>query len=294
MNKLSRSLQSVCMAIMVVLGFALSSAGRAADASTAPAIKTELEARAERLLDVATRHVEQKGEAGAHDFGRQSAFVDRDLYAYALRLDGVFLASGGSSAVLVGENVIKQTDSDGKPFFREMIETALRDGQGRVEYRWYNPADSRGEPKLTLFRRVGDIIVAVGFYPPRATPVEARALLNKAVDAIVASRESALAAFQDLGSPFLRNDLYVFVVDIESGRMLAHGATPALIGTNGRELRDPDGKAIVVEMIEIARERGAGELAYAWPNPVTGRVENKHSFFRTHEGLLIGVGSYTR
>lgn len=293
MNKLSSRLQVVCMCIMV-LAFALSSPAQAADATNAPAIKTELETRAERLLDVATRHIELKGEAGTHDFGRQSDFVDRDLYAYALRVDGVFLASGGSSAVLVGENVTDQTDSDGKPFFREMIETALRDGHGRVEYRWYNPADSRGEPKLTLFRKVGEIIVAVGFYPPRATPVEARALLSKAVDAVEQSRDAALASFQDLGSPFLRNDLYVFVVDVASGRILAHGATPALIGTDGLQVRDHAGTPIIVEMIRIAREKGAGELAYSWPNPVTGRVESKHSFFRSHQGLLIGVGSYTR
>lgn len=291
MNTLSSRLQALCM---VFLLFALALPSHAADAPPAPVIKTELETRAERLLDVATRHVEQKGEAGTRDFGRQSEFVDRDLYAYALRVDGLFLASGGSSAVLVGENVLDQTDSDGKPFFREMIETALRDGHGRVEYRWYNPADSRGEPKLTLFRKVGDIIVAVGFYPPRATPVEARALLSKAVDAVEQSRNSALASFQDLGSSFLRNDLYVFVVDVDSGRILAHGATPALIGTDGLQVRDHAGTPIIVEMIRVARENDSGELAYSWPNPVTGRVESKHSFFRTHQGLLIGVGSYTR
>lgn len=257
-------------------------------------IKTALEMRAEALLAIAVKHIEDKGEAGVRDFARQSAFVDRDLYAYAVRTDGVFLASGGSSAALVGDNVIDYADSEGKPFFREMIETARSEGRGRVEYRWFNPADSRGEPKVTLFQRVGDVIVAVGYYPPRATPVEAKAMLRDAVKALAADRAATLAEFQHLGGRFIRNDLYVFVVDLERGLFLAHGATPALVGTDAMQLRDPRGELIVLQMAQIAKDDGAGEYDYFWRNPTTGRIESKHTFFRTHNGMLIGVGSYNR
>ncbi len=281
---------------LVLLGTALAlgslSAATAADA--APSVRDALERRAETLLEIAAQHVRDKGEAGALDFSRQSAFVDRDLYAYALRMDGVFLASGGSSAALVGQNVLKETDAAGKPFFREMIELARQQGEGRIEYQWFNPADSRGEPKLTLFRKVGEVIVAVGYYPPRATPVQAKALLKDAIAALGKAPQAALAEFQHLNGPFIRNDLYVFVVDLDSGRFLAHGATPALVGSDGLALRDPGGRPIISEMIAIAKKDGEGELDYYWRNPSTGRIESKHTFFRAVQGRLVGVGSYNR
>lgn len=257
-------------------------------------VRSAVELRAKDLLEIAARHIQTHGEAGTLDFARQSAFVDRDLYAYALRTDGRFLASGGASAALVGDNVLDYRDSDDKAFFREMIEIAKRDGGGQVEYRWFNPADSRGEPKVTFFRKVGEVIVAVGYYPPRATSLQAREMLDDAVAALRKDRAGSLKRFQDLNGEFIRNDLYVFVTDTASGRFLAHGASPALVGTNAFELKDPRGRAIVREMVEIGQKKGRGELDYLWRNPMTQQFESKHTFFRIDEGLLVGVGSYNR
>ncbi len=284
----------VCsLAAVLALGAALSPHPAAAQGGEI-VVKNVLEMRAKDLLAIAVRHIQEKGEAGAQDFARQSAFVDRDLYAYAVRTDGRFLASGGASAALVGDNVLDYRDSEGKAFFREMIEIARRDGQGSIEYRWFNPADSRGEPKTTLFRKVGEVIVAVGYYPPRATALEARAMLRTALRALDGGKDAALAEFQDLNGRFVRNDLYVFVVDAESGRFLAHGATPAMVGTDGFELQDPRGQYIIRQMLEIARKDGSGELDYFWRNPTTGKVESKHTLFRLSHGLLVAVGSYNR
>lgn len=266
----------------------------AAQQEPPPVVKTALEKRAESLLEIAVQHVKEHGEAGAQDFARQSAFVDRDLYAYALRTDGYFLASGGASAALVGDNLLDYRDSDGKAVFREMIEIAKRDGGGQIEYRWFNPADSRGERKMTFFRKVGEVIVAVGYYPPRATAMEARALLDQAVSALAKDREGSLKRFQDLNDKFIRNDLYVFVADMASGRFLAHGATPSLVGTNAFELKDPRGRLIVREMADIGTKQGKGELDYLWRNPMTRKFESKHTFFRVQNGFLVGVGTYNR
>ncbi|ANQ83197.1 cache domain-containing protein [Azoarcus olearius] len=252
------------------------------------------EKRAARLLDRAVKHIEAKGEAGVADFSRQGPFVDRDLYVYALGSDGRFLASGGSSAALIGQNVAATTDAAGKPFFREMLDTAASRGEGRIEYRWLNPADQREEPKVTLFRKVGGIIVAVGFYTPRATPAQARALLDQAAAALARDSGAALGEFQQVGGRFIQDDLYVFVVDMGDGRFLAHGATPALVGRDARELRDPKGKALITDMINVARKKGEGELDYAWQNPVTAKLESKHTYFRVVDGKLLGVGYYTR
>ena len=80
----------------------------------------------------------------------------------------------------------------------------------------------------------------------------------------------------------------------DDGRFLAHGASPALLGRDARELRDPRGKPIISDMLNIARSKGEGQLEYAWRNPLTGKVESKTTFFRMVEGMLVGVGYYTR
>ncbi len=276
----------------LLLALILSSAVLAT--TTSPRIETAEARRAMALLERAVRHVEAHGEAGVGDFTRNPDFVDHDLYVYALRSDGRFLASGGASAALIGDNVTAQLDLAGRPFFREMIEMARTAGEGEIEYHWFNPADSRGEPKLARFRTVGEIIVAVGYFPPRATEFEARRLLGDAIEALARDEAAALAEFQRLDGRFIRNDLYVFVVDIDDGRFLAHGASPELIGSDGHALRDPVGRAVVSEMLAIAGTRGEGELSYAWRNPTLDRIERKHTFFKRVSGKLVGVGYYLR
>ncbi len=47
-------------------------------------------------------------------------------------------------------------------------------------------------------------------------------------------------------------------------------------------------------MIAAAGQRDQAELDYAWPNPVTGKVENKHIFLRRVDDMVVGVGYYAR
>ncbi|MBR0565445.1 cache domain-containing protein [Azoarcus sp. L1K30] len=250
--------------------------------------------RAAALLERAADHIRKHGIMGVDAFSRQAEFIDRDLYVYALDMSGRFLASGGASAALVGQNVMEETDLQGRPFFREMVDMARTRDQGSIEYRWFNPADSSGEPKLTRFQRVGNIIVAVGYYAPRATPAQARSLLKSALKAMIDDEAAALAAFQQFKGPFVRDDLYVFVVDIATGKVLAHGANPGLVGSDGNAQQSPDGRPIVSEMLARVRKSGKGELEYDWTNPTTGRVERKHSFFASIHGRLVGVGYFSR
>lgn len=273
---------------------ALPSIAQPGGGAVMPVLVTPLEKRATALLERAAKHIEAQGEAGTVAFSREAAFVDRDLYVYALRMDGQFLASGGFSAGLVGSNVIKYTDTDGKAFFREMVDKAREAGQGRVEYRWYNPADSRGEPKTTLFRRVGEVIVAVGYFSPRATAVDAKSMLKAAEKALQTDAQVALADFQRIDGRYRRDDLYVFAIDLQSRRFLAHGANPELVGTDAATLRDAGGRAIVQEMLDVVRSKPGGELEYRWGNPITGRIELKHSYFHKVGGTVLGVGFYRR
>ena len=285
-------------AVLIFLLSAISIPAGAADPASAEVpgslVQRANENRSLRLLDKAVARFSEAGDAALAEFNHSPEFIDDELYVYVLGKDGTLLASGGPSATLIGRNVTTMQDAAGRFFFREMLDTAAKAGSGRVEYRWVNPVGQRVEPKVALFRKVGERILAVGYYTPRATAEQAKGMLERAAAAAAENREAALAAFNAIDGGFIQDDLYVFAVDVASQRFLAHGATPGLVGSDGRELRDPKGKAVIVDMLNIAGRKGAGELEYVWRNPVTGKLESKRSFFRTVDGMLIGVGHYTR
>lgn len=253
---------------------------------------SDIEQRAEALLHRAVEHIKINGKQGVADFSRRPDFVDRDLYVYALATDGLFLGSGGWSASLTGQNVLQETDTQGKHFFRDMIDIAKKDGYGEIQYHWFNPADSRDEPKVTEFVAVEDVIVAVGYFPPRGTATQAKAIFKKALNALADNPQAAINEFQQVDGPYIYHDLYVFVVDTKTQKFLAHGGSPSLVGTNAYDLLDANGQHVVKRMAEIAEKDTQGELNYSWLNPMTGRIENKHTQFRLIDGLLLGVGRY--
>ncbi|CAH6876068.1 conserved hypothetical protein [Vibrio chagasii] len=259
-----------------------------------PHVVSEAERRAKTLLAKAVIHVQTEGDESVKDFMSDPEYIDGELYVFALAIDGQFLASGGSSMVLVGDSVLDTQDVYGNPFFREMITKAVHNGFGEVEYHWTNPTDRMGEPKTTFFERVGDVIVAVGYYPERSSAAEAKNLLARAMTAIVESEQVSLAEFNDAEGSFVEGDLYVFVMDMSSGKLLAHGVSPELVGRSHNEILSPDDKPILTDMLNLARENGRGVYTYRWLNPLSSKVETKHTYYRVIDNKLVGVGYYTK
>ena len=258
-----------------------------------PHVVSDAERRAKTLLAKAVVHVQKEGDESVQDFMSDAEYIDGELYVFALGIDGQFLASGGSSMVLVGDSVLDTQDVYGNPFFREMITKAVHAGFGEVQYHWTNPTDRMGEPKTTFFERVGDVIVAVGYYPERSSATEAKRLLARAMAAIVESEQDSLAEFNDTEGSFVEGDLYVFVMDMSSGKLLAHGVSPELVGRSHNEILSPDDKPILTEMLNLAKENGRGVYTYQWLNPLSSKVETKHTYYRVIDNKLVGVGYYT-
>jgi cytochrome c len=250
--------------------------------------------RTKALLAKAVAFHKDKNELALAAFSRQGEFIDGELYVYVVSTDGVMLASGGSSSALIGRDVSNMRDAEGKEFFRELLDKAKADGSGMVEYRWLNQLHNKVERKVTYFEKLGEHIVAVGYYIPRATPQQAAVMLQRAAEAVKTNPAKAFGEFNELRGPFSEDDLYVFVVGLDDGRFLAHGSSPKLVGTNGIELRDPNGQPIIQKMVSAVKLKDQGELDYAWRNPVTNKIENKHTLFQKVGGFLVAVGYYTR
>lgn len=250
--------------------------------------------RAQDLLARAVTAYRQQGDKAFAAFNAPGEFVDGELYVWVLGTDGVMLASGGSSSALIGRNVTNMRDASGAPFFAEMLEKAKTAKTGVVEYRWLNRLHNKPERKVTHFQKIGERLLAVGYYIPRATPEQAVAMLDRAVAAMKANPTKAVADFNALNGGFIEDDLYVFAVDLEEGKFRAHGVSPRLVGTNSYKLTDRNGTPIVRLMVDALRNTDRGELEYAWRNPVTRQIENKHTMFRKVGDMLVGVGYYVR
>ncbi|KAB2967563.1 cache domain-containing protein [Zoogloea sp.] len=249
-------------------------------------------ARAEALLDKAEAFYREKGQRAHAAFSRSGEFQDGELYVYVLDPAGNFLASGGSSVTLIGRNVRNMPDARGKLFFREILDGAKTRRTGLVEYHWLNARSGQIERKTASYRVVDESILVVGYYTSRGTAEQARSLLWAAVHEFKQHGERAFERFNDLNGSFVQEDLYVFVLDMDSQVIRAHGGMPRMIDRPVGELTDATGKPFIREMIQAARARDEGRLEYAWRNPLTQKMERKQTWFVRVGKQIIAVGAY--
>lgn len=254
---------------------------------------TPREARA--LFNEAVAYLKANGneKAWAAFNDRKGHFVKKDLYVYVIDRQGTYVANGAAPDSLIGLKVLDSVDAAGSPLFREMIAVTEKQAEARIRYVWLNRKSNRVEPKFAWLHRQGDYILGVGYYAVRSTADDARKLLDAASAQIrKQGLAAALASFNDTKGPFVRDDLYVFAVNLQSGRFEAHGMNPKWTGTDASDLHDVEGKPLIREMLELARSKGEGTVDYVWRNPVTNAVEQKRSFVRRENGSMIGVGFY--
>ena len=247
------------------------------------------------LFEQAVKYMDANGpeRAFAAFNDRKGEFVRKDLYVFVIDDKGVYHASGAAPEALVGLTVLNTTDAAGNPLFREMIDRTRVSPEATVRYMWLNRATNKVEPKVSYVRKVGNYVLGVGYSAPRATADDARAMLERAVAlARTEGHAAAAARFNDRRSDFVKDDLYVFMVNMDSGRFEAMGMNPALSDTDALGLHDAAGHALVAEMIAKLQSADEATVDYVWRNPVTNRVENKRSYVRREGRSLVGVGHY--
>lgn len=117
------------------------------------------------LLDRAAKHFQEVGkEKALADFSDDKAdFTDRDLYVFCFDQTGIWTAHGANKA-LIGRDLLKIKDANGKMIGSEMMELIKTKGEGWIDYSWVNPTTKKIDPKSSFIRRVGDQICGVGIY----------------------------------------------------------------------------------------------------------------------------------
>ncbi|MBW4057103.1 MAG: HAMP domain-containing protein [Proteobacteria bacterium] len=86
---------------------------------------------------------------------------------------------------------------------------------------------------------------------------------------------------------------YFWVNDLEPV-MLMHGVNADLVGKNVADIKDPNGKQIFVEMVKVAKEKGAGIVDYQWVKPGASKPVDKISYVELNKewGWVVGSGIY--
>ena len=124
---------------------------------------------------------------------------------------------------------------------------------------------------------------------------EAKAMVAKAIALYDAEGEAAFKTF-DAGKAagFQAGDVYIVVQSRgPEGKVLAHAADPALVGTPLDKISDPTGKKFGIIMSRDATEAG-GWFDYEWPDPATGKLGHKTSWAVLHRDLVFIAGYYRR
>ncbi len=126
----------------------------------------------------------------------------------------------------------------------------------------------------------------------QGTAAEAEALVKKAAAFIKANgNDKAYEEFTN-GKQFKDRDLYLFAYDM-TGKNLAHGANPKLVGKDLSGLKDPDGKMILPPLVEIAKTKGKGwSESFKFRNPVTEKMEPKVVYVERVGDIFLGCGIY--
>jgi signal transduction histidine kinase len=123
------------------------------------------------------------------------------------------------------------------------------------------------------------------------TTAEAKAMLERAVDALKANQAAALAKFNAGDSAFKDRDLYVFCFDMNTGIFSAH-VNKSLVGTDVRALKEKDGAPLGQKVFDAAKAGSIATVSYNFPKPGTADPVPKESFVTRVADQGCGVGYY--
>jgi len=145
---------------------------------------------------------------------------------------------------------------------------------------------------LAVLLVVGLIVGGATYVLAKGSSQEAQAMVDKAIAYYKANgKAAAFAAFDDNKGKFVKEDLYIYVVDMK-GDIVSHGANKKLIGQHFIDIKDADGKLFFREILKVAKTKGSGWVDYKWTNPVSKRVEQKSAYVKKSGDFVFCCGIY--
>lgn len=243
---------------------------------------------------------------------------DPALYTFVYD-ENLTIVAHADNIQLVGMNFKGKTDVTGKLFRDEILEGALKNGTGWVDYVYMHPVQTNLYYKTTYYRLTNgsdgkSYIVCSGNYKrcdnqsevtpgsspspvnnsTTVSPEKLVAFVEKAFEyAHVHGRETALQEFNNQTGQFVDGELYIFAYDM-NGTTLALPFQPELLGTSRWNATDANGTAYIQDLIATAKS-GGGFVRYLYADPADNfTVKQKLSYvMMVDQDWIIGSGTYT-
>ena len=246
------------------------------------------------FVNRAIRHVKSAGSKAAFaDFSNQTGeFAQGGLTVFVYDFEGKCRANGDNPA-FVGQNLLKQTDQEGRLIVREFIERMRRDDRALISY------VTKNAYTVAYIERIdvpdGKFIVGSEFHPDSKAQ-STQAIVTRASDYFAErdiTKEQAFRAFSTKEGGFYRGDLRIFVYDTK-GTRLVNGAQTEQIWRNFLKTPDEAGRLVVGDIIATAVQ-GGGWVEYTIRNTrrrVYARAVEKQDLNGQAQTFVIGSGYY--
>ena len=181
-------------------------------------------------------------------------------------------------------------------------EIAMATEEGRwTNYLWPNPETNKLEQKRTWSIRHDGYLFAAGYYEPwgpdpatlpAVSKDDPEAFTHAIVLAAIAryefeGLEATAAYYNDPAN--IDGQWYVFITDADD-LFVAHAPRPDFVGTDLKDVMGLDGSPLGANIAK-ATEIGLW-IEYLWPNPETGKDEQKRTWAIRHDGYLFASGYY--
>ena len=116
---------------------------------------------------------------------------------------------------------------------------------------------------------------------------------DQAEKGLLSKEEAQGQAVQALKAMRYESNDYFWINDMVP-RMVMHPMKPALNGQDLSGSKDPNGKPLFVEMVNVCRKDGAGFVDYMWPKPGVDKPQPKISYVKLFPRWqwVIGSGIY--
>lgn len=116
---------------------------------------------------------------------------------------------------------------------------------------------------------------------------------NLAVAGNLSEADAQKAALATIKTLRYEKQEYFWINDM-TPHMVMHPIRSELDGKDLRENKDPTGKRLFVEFVEMVKREGAGFVPYMWPKPGTDQPVPKLSYVKGFQpwGWVIGTGVY--
>jgi len=120
-----------------------------------------------------------------------------------------------------------------------------------------------------------------------------QAIYDEEGPSIEEKQELALKIIQSMRYGVDGVDNYLWINDMQP-TMVMHPMKPSLDGKSLADFKDPNGKHLFVEMVQVCRSDGQGFVDYMWPKPGSEKPVAKLSFVRLFKpwNWVIGTGVY--